>query len=64
MWLTLPWLLLLFLPQGIDCQGHGTHCAGTVGSNLYGVAKGVKLFGVRVLGCSGSGSWSGVIAGR
>ncbi|XP_030847578.1 uncharacterized protein LOC115918824 [Strongylocentrotus purpuratus] len=48
---------------GIDCQGHGTHCAGTVGSSLYGVAKGVNLFGVRVLNCRGSGSWSGVVAG-
>ncbi|XP_030847576.1 uncharacterized protein LOC752419 [Strongylocentrotus purpuratus] len=48
---------------GIDCQGHGTHCAGTVGSNMYGVAKDVKLFGVKVLGCDGTGSTSGVIAG-
>ena len=46
-----------------DCNGHGTHVAGTVGGNIYGVAKGVKLVGVRVLDCGGSGSWSGVIAG-
>jgi aqualysin 1 len=46
-----------------DCNGHGTHVAGTVGGTLYGVAKGVTLVPVRVLDCRGSGSWSGVIAG-
>jgi subtilisin family serine protease len=46
-----------------DCNGHGTHVAGTVGGTIYGVAKGVQLYGIKVLGCSGSGSWSGVIAG-
>lgn len=46
-----------------DCDGHGTHVAGTVGGNTYGVAKGVSLVPVRVLDCNGSGSWSGVIAG-
>lgn len=46
-----------------DCNGHGTHVAGTVGSNTYGVAKGVKLVAVKVLDCAGSGSDSGVIAG-
>jgi subtilisin family serine protease len=46
-----------------DCNGHGTHVAGTVGGSTYGVAKGVQLVGVRVLNCSGSGSTSGVIAG-
>jgi subtilisin family serine protease len=48
---------------GADCHGHGTHVGGTVGGNTYGVAKGVKLRGVRVLDCAGSGSNSGVIAG-
>jgi subtilisin family serine protease len=46
-----------------DCNGHGTHVAGTVGGTTYGVAKAVRLVAVRVLNCSGSGSTSGVIAG-
>lgn len=46
-----------------DCQGHGTHVAGTVGGATYGVAKDVKLVGVRVLDCQGSGSYSQIIAG-
>ena len=46
-----------------DCHGHGTHVAGTVGGSTYGVAKGVLIRGVRVLGCTGSGSTSGIIAG-
>jgi subtilisin family serine protease len=46
-----------------DCHGHGTHVAGTVGGSTYGVAKNVRLVGVRVLNCNGSGSTAGVIAG-
>jgi subtilisin family serine protease len=46
-----------------DCNGHGTHVAGTIGSSTYGVAKSVSLVPVRVLDCSGSGTISGVIAG-
>ena len=46
-----------------DCNGHGTHVAGTVGGSTYGVAKGVTLVAVRVLNCNGSGTTSGVIAG-
>ena len=46
-----------------DCNGHGTHVAGTVGGSRYGVAKSVALVAVRVLNCSGSGTTSGVIAG-
>ena len=49
--------------SGADCNGHGTHVAGTVGGSTYGVAKSSLLRGVRVLNCSGSGSNSGVIAG-
>jgi subtilisin family serine protease len=49
--------------NGQDCNGHGTHVAGTVGGATYGVAKSVTLVAVRVLNCSGSGSWSQVIAG-
>jgi subtilisin family serine protease len=48
---------------GGDCDGHGTHVAGTVGGKTYGVAKKVALISVRVLDCRGSGSYSGIIAG-
>jgi len=50
-------------PDPSDDNGHGTHVAGTVGGKTYGVAQNVALVAVRVLGCSGSGSTSGVIAG-
>ncbi|MGO0577769.1 S8 family serine peptidase [Ornithinimicrobium panacihumi] len=46
-----------------DCNGHGTHVAGTVGGTRYGVAKKTTLVPVRVLGCDGRGANSGVIAG-
>lgn len=46
-----------------DCHGHGTHVAGTVGGNRYGMAKAVRLYAVRVLDCSGNGPYSAVIAG-
>ena len=49
--------------NGNDCNGHGTHVAGTVGGSTFGVAKEVSLIAVRVLNCSGSGSNAGVIAG-
>jgi len=49
--------------NGTDCNGHGTHVAGTVGGSTFGVAKSSLPRGVRVLNCSGSGSNSGVIAG-
>ena len=46
-----------------DCNGHGTHVAGTVGGTTYGVAKRATIVPVRVLDCNGSGTASGVIAG-
>ncbi|WP_228771694.1 S8 family peptidase [Actinokineospora iranica] len=46
-----------------DCHGHGTHVAGTIGGTAHGVAKGVRLTAVKVLGCNGSGTNSAVIAG-
>jgi subtilisin family serine protease len=46
-----------------DCNGHGTHVAGTIGGTTFGIAKAVTLHPVRVLGCSGTGTSSGVIAG-
>ncbi|MBA4863765.1 S8 family peptidase [Streptomyces sp. PSKA54] len=48
---------------GLDCNGHGTHVAGTIGGTTYGVAKGVKLRGVRVLNCVGIGTNADVIEG-
>jgi subtilisin family serine protease len=46
-----------------DCNGHGTHVAGTAAGSRYGIAKQSAVLPVRVLGCTGSGSTSGVIAG-
>ncbi|GAB3152928.1 hypothetical protein GCM10027290_44770 [Micromonospora sonneratiae] len=46
-----------------DCNGHGTHLAGTVGGQLHGVAKDVQLIAVRVLDCLGTGTYGQVIAG-
>ena len=46
-----------------DCHGHGTHVGGTVGGTKYGVAKNVRLHGVRVLDCNGFGTVASVVAG-
>ncbi|KAF8961130.1 hypothetical protein BGZ46_001433, partial [Entomortierella lignicola] len=46
-----------------DENGHGTHVSGTIGGATYGVAKQVKIVGVKVLDAQGSGSTSGVVAG-
>jgi subtilisin family serine protease len=46
-----------------DCNGHGTHVAGTIGGSTYGIAKSVTLHSVRVLACNGTGTSSAVIAG-
>lgn len=49
--------------NGQDCNGHGTHVAGTIGGSTYGVAKNARIRGVRVLGCNGRGTWDDVIEG-
>jgi subtilisin family serine protease len=48
---------------GLDCNGHGSHVAGIIGGQTFGVAKNVRLLGVRVLNCQGTGTWSDVIDG-
>jgi subtilisin family serine protease len=44
-----------------DCYGHGSHVAAIAAGTVYGVAKGAQVIGVRVLGCTGEGSASGVL---
>ena len=49
-------------PDGADCNGHGTHVAGTIGGQTYGIAKNVTLWAYRALDCTGTGTYAGVIA--
>jgi subtilisin family serine protease len=46
-----------------DCNGHGTHVAGTIAATTYGVAPEAGVIPVRVLDCSGSGTLAGVLLG-
>jgi subtilisin family serine protease len=46
-----------------DCHGHGTHVAGTTAGNAHGVAKGARVFAVRVLSCTGGGTTAQIVAG-
>lgn len=54
--------------KNFDCNGHGTHVAGTIAArdnsvDVVGVMPGAPITGVKVLGCNGGGTWSGVIKG-
>ena len=49
--------------EDVDGNGHGTHCAGTIASKSYGVAKAAHVIAVKVLGSNGSGTMSDVLAG-
>ncbi|MFF5488717.1 S8 family peptidase [Streptomyces virginiae] len=46
-----------------DCNGIGTHLAGTVGGKTYGVAKKAQLIAVKVANCEGTGKARDVIEG-
>ena len=46
-----------------DCNGHGTHVAGTLGGTVYGVAKDVSLVPVKVFQCDGTSNDSDIING-
>ncbi|KAI8631373.1 alkaline serine protease P32 [Xylariaceae sp. FL1651] len=47
----------------VDNNGHGTHVAGTVGGQTFGVAKKTKIFGIKVLAANNFGPTSGIVAG-
>jgi cerevisin len=57
------WLANFVDNEDTDCNSHGTHCAGLVGSKSYGACKDAKLYAVKVLNCEGSGSTTSVIRG-
>ncbi|GAA1791532.1 S8 family peptidase [Actinomadura chokoriensis] len=59
---SIAWTASRFNGDGRDCNGHGTHVAGIIGSKTYGAAKSVKLRALRVLDCDGAGSMSDVVA--
>ncbi|CND65850.1 peptidase S8 and S53%2C subtilisin%2C kexin%2C sedolisin [Mycobacterium tuberculosis] len=59
---SIAWTAKRFNGDGRDCNGHGTHVAGIIGSKTYGAAKSVRLRAVRVLDCDGAGSMSDVVA--
>jgi hypothetical protein len=46
-----------------DCNGHGTHVAGTIGGQTFGISRDATLVAVKVLDCEGSGSYDAVISG-
>ncbi|MGI5325240.1 S8 family peptidase [Actinomadura nitritigenes] len=56
------WVAPTYNGNGADCNGHGTHVAGIIGSSTYGVAKGVKLRALRVLDCDGTGYVSDLVS--
>lgn len=49
--------------EGEDCNGHGTHCAGTAAGKTYGVAKNANIYNLRALNCEGTGAVSGIVMG-
>jgi Subtilase family/Peptidase inhibitor I9 len=51
-----------YTPDGHDCVGHGTHMGATIGGLTTGIAKNALIWGLRVIGCNGFGTWSAVIA--
>ncbi|MGW1774324.1 S8 family peptidase [Streptomyces sp. NPDC002104] len=53
----------VFMESATDCNGHGTHVAGTVGGATYGVAKGVSLVAVKVADCRGDATLSAITRG-
>jgi cerevisin len=57
------WLKNFADDEDIDCQSHGTHCAGLVGSRHFGVCKDANLFAIKVLDCRGYGTYTSILKG-